>query len=96
MTQYEIIAVFIIIQLSYLLGVFFFKEKKLRVSSNKSELICFSTAPFYFGGWVSAYVNGVPQNPSSLYVIYGNLVGFAFLASLASFIAQRPQYNTRN
>ena len=91
MSQTEITATFAIIALVvFTVGKVFAIKQGTDLFANKSEVLCFVSAPFWFGGWASAFMNGVPKDPSILQSNFEFVVGGVFFMSLAFSIAQRP------
>jgi hypothetical protein len=53
----------------------------LFIKSNKARTLMILSAPFYFSGWISAYLNGVPENPGTFFQIFEGMIGLVFLTS---------------
>lgn len=91
MSQTEITATLVVIALVVFAVMNFFASRQgTDLFTNKSEVLCFISAPFWFGGWTSAFMNGIPKNPSLLQSNFEFIIGGVFLMSLAFSIAQKP------
>ena len=62
MSQTEITSTFAIIFLVvFAVGKFFASKQGTGLFTNKSEVLCFISALFWLGSWISAFVNGIPK-----------------------------------
>lgn len=91
MSQTEITATIATIALIvFAVGKFYASRQGTDLFANKSEVLCFFSAPFWLGSWTSAFVNGLQKNPSVLQSNFEFIIGGVFLISLVSSMAQKP------
>jgi hypothetical protein len=62
-------------------GVSLSSQLSFILKNHKARVIALLSMPLWIGGWVSARLYGVPDNPSELYKSYDFLIGVIFLIS---------------